>query len=159
MLDDEIESEFPRLRAEGSYFITSPKNQKYNCVAWGVRDKAHVWQYLPNFAGYYWPPGIERDDTLESWIRVFEMHMFEKCDSRQPEEGYEKIVIFLGVDGEPSHVARQMVNGTWTSKLGIRGKDIIHRSVDALEGDIYGAIAQVMRRKCAAQEAHEIRFD
>ncbi len=42
-------------------------------------------------------------------------------------------------------MARQLPNGDWTSKLGAE-EDIVHRELRALEGDLYGTVAQVMAR-------------
>jgi hypothetical protein len=102
--------------------------------------------------------GIDRDDAVESWIQVFEIHGYKRCKSRALEKGFEKVAIFLGVDGEPSHVARQMESGLWTSKLGYRGKDIIHRRLESLEGDSYGSVAQVMKRRGKGQATEEIEY-
>jgi hypothetical protein len=157
MVDQEIEDEFPRLRTAGSFFVTSPKNPRYNCVAWGARDVTRIWQYLPGLAGYYWPEELTTDETLESWIRVFEIEGgFSQCSERSLEPGIEKIAIYIDARGEPTHVSRQMASGLWTSKLGYRGKDIVHRKLEYLEGGIYGTVAQIMQRSAKAQDAAEL---
>jgi hypothetical protein len=58
---------------------------------------------------------------------------------------YEKIAIYEGADG-PEHVARQKASGLWTSKMG-KGVDIEH-TLEGLEGDFYGKVVKVMKRKC-----------
>ena len=60
------------------------------------------------------------------------------------EEGFEKVVIYVkGV--APTHAARQLSSGWWTSKLG-REWDIVHKRVEDVEGAVYGQAAQFMRR-------------
>lgn len=55
------------------------------------------------------------------------------------------------VENEISHVARQLPDGRWTSKLG-PDEDIEHNDLHALEGDVgvyplcYGVVIRFMRR-------------
>ncbi|HZF41550.1 MAG TPA: hypothetical protein VE715_22215 [Blastocatellia bacterium] len=61
-----------------------------------------------------------------------------------------KIAIYVDRDSLLSHVARQTRSGTWKSKLGIRGKDIEHDSLELLEGDEqdeYGQVAKLMKKR------------
>jgi len=51
-------------------------------------------------------------------------------------------------DGEPTHVARQLPSGRWTSKMGFL-EDIEH-TVDALRGFYYGAVTQILKRAVRA---------
>ncbi|MCY7407984.1 MAG: hypothetical protein LH631_11575, partial [Alkalinema sp. CAN_BIN05] len=46
-------------------------------------------------------------------------------------------------DARPQHVARQLPNGLWTSKLG-RLEDIEHE-LDGLSGDLYGTVQKFMK--------------
>jgi hypothetical protein len=48
------------------------------------------------------------------------------------------------VDGTPTHAARQLPDGTWTSKLGI-SEDIQH-ALDDLAGAVYRAVVQILKR-------------
>jgi len=61
----------------------------------------------------------------------------------QPEPGMEKIAIFAQ-GGKPTHMARQLENGRWTSKMG-QSEDIEHALRD-LEGVLYGEVALFMGR-------------
>jgi hypothetical protein len=56
---------------------------------------------------------------------------YEQCDDGTPECGYEKIAIYVR-SGEVKHVARQLPDGRWTSKLG-PGYLIEHSAVEDLE--------------------------
>lgn len=47
---------------------------------------------------------------------------------------------------KPTHVARQLDDGKWTSKLG-SNEDIIHHTLDGLEGEKYGQVTTIMTRK------------
>lgn len=44
-----------------------------------------------------------------------------------------------------THVARQLTDGKWTSKLG-QLEDIVHSTVDAIAGSDYGEVIQFMKR-------------
>jgi hypothetical protein len=61
------------------------------------------------------------------------------------ELGFEKLAIFADENSEPTHVARQLPSGAWSSKLGA-GEDIEHSSLTALEGSVYGRVVQFLRR-------------
>jgi hypothetical protein len=63
-------------------------------------------------------------------------------DEIQP--GLEKIALFADANGLPTHAARQLANGRWTSKLG-KAEDIEHELRD-LEGNFYGSVVLVMAR-------------
>jgi hypothetical protein len=58
----------------------------------------------------------------------------------------EKIAIYVNQLGVPSHAARQLPNGLWTSKLG-SNVDIEHATPDALTGNDYGRPALLMARQ------------
>jgi hypothetical protein len=69
--------------------------------------------------------------------------------------GYEKVDLYIDDSNEDepfSHVARQLPDGKWTSKLG-PDEDLTHDTVDALEGDTlqhpraYGRVERVMKRR------------
>jgi hypothetical protein len=69
---------------------------------------------------------------------------FEVCQSKELEEGYEKVAIFSNQYGKPTHAARQIESGKWTSKCG-SAEDIVHE-LKGLEGDQYGSVACIMKR-------------
>jgi hypothetical protein len=56
----------------------------------------------------------------------------------------EKIAIFADATGSPTHAARQLTSGRWTSKLG-EAEDIEHE-LRAIEGDIYGTVVAILKR-------------
>src|SRR5437868_13157256 len=102
----ELEARFPKLSA-GNYEKISDSTARYNCMAFVNNDIRHWWE--PGLAGgrYYWPSQIKQQDTLESWVELFEAQGFEPTSSREHELGIEKIAIYVDLkDMLPSHVAK-----------------------------------------------------
>ena len=141
----EIEADFPSLR-DTSYQMTSERDPGYNCLAWSLGDTKFFWQPLPPTRGYYWPPGIPREDTVDAWAKVFELHGYERTTSDALEAGFEKVAIYEASDGLAGHAALQLASGAWTSKLGV-GHDIEHPNPQCLEGDLYGRIVRILKRR------------
>jgi hypothetical protein len=147
----QIEGHFPRL-INGSYSVTSPMDVSYNCIAWAAGDDGHWWEPV-QAGGYYWPPGIALEVTLAVYVRAFRRLGYRECESADLEEGYEKIAVFTDARGDPTHAARQLENGRWTSKLG-GSYDIEHESLEDVGGqerDSYGEVAVVLRRERRAE--------
>jgi hypothetical protein len=148
--DPYLEERFPKLRPE-LYRVKSPRDPRYNCFAFAANDTQHIWEYTGpgRLGGYFWPAEI-RGDSLEHYIRVYELLGFQVCETADLEPDVVKIAIYVDRDSLPSHVARQTRNGAWKSKLGIRGKDIEHDSLELLEGDEqdeYGQVAKLMKKR------------
>lgn len=93
----------------------------------------------------YWPANITREETAEAFIELFASINYCRCDNHLFEPGYEKVAIYI-LDGKPTHAARQLPTGKWTSKLG-QNIDIEHDSPEALNGPVYGNVAIFMKRK------------
>jgi hypothetical protein len=73
---------------------------------------------------------------------------YAPCDGVQLEPGFQKIAVYAkGL--VPTHTARQLSDGSWTSKLGTL-EDIKHDTLDAVEGDLYGQVAILLRRSTAS---------
>jgi hypothetical protein len=147
--DAYLEERFPKLRP-GLYQIKSPRDPQYNCFAFAANDKQHVWQYTGpgRLGGYFWPTEV-KGDSLEDCVRVYELLGFQVCETAEFEPQTVKLAIYVDRVGVPSHVARQTRQGTWKSKLGIRGKDIEHASLELLEGsdgDEYGRVAKLLKK-------------
>ncbi len=135
-----LESIFSRLHS-GNYRITSPKDSVYNCIAWAVGDTTQWW--WPDPPGQeYWPAGVPREETVPAFLAAFATLGFEPGASEELEAGVEKIALFVNATGMPTHAARQLLSGRWTSKLG-RGEDIEHDLQD-LTGTMYGRVAHVL---------------
>jgi len=138
--DDGLRAAFPYL---GEFDVTSPRDMTYNCIAWAVgRDDAWLW---PDKAGTAsWPEGVVREESLSAFVAAFEALGYTVCESEQLESGFAKIALFEH-DGKPSHAARQLESGKWTSKCG-QSVDIAHE-LHELEGALYGRVAIVMAKK------------
>ena len=134
---------FPGLRT-GHYQVTSPADNTYNCVAWAAHDAARWWD--PSVAqGYWWPDTVARTLSLANLVAVFVALGFEPCDGVALEPSLERVAIYSDDRGWPTHVARQRAEGGWTSKLGA-SEDIVHDSVEQLEGAIYGTVVRILKR-------------
>jgi hypothetical protein len=92
----------------------------------------------------YWPPNVPTRAHLDSFVAAFQSIGFEICASGTHEQGVEKVALFADANGVPTHAARQMPSGRWTSKLG-PWEDIDH-TLFALESGAYGSVVQFMQR-------------
>ena len=137
-----IEKSFPKLQ-DGGYTITSPDTVDYNCIAWAAGD-TEAWWWPDPLNMYYWPIGVSRAETLEGFIEAFAALGFTPCDAAEYEKGFEKVAIYVDISGKPTHAARQLSSGLWTSKLG-NLQDIEH-DIDGVSGDLYGSVAVIMKR-------------
>jgi hypothetical protein len=140
---EHLETLFPGLRDSG-YVITSPMDDRYNCIAWAAHDEARWW--WPDDDSH-WPDGAPREETIAAFVVAFGNLGFFSCDDSLIEPGYEKIAIYTSPDGMPTHVARQLPSGLWTSKLG-QLQDIRHQLED-LAGSAYGSCAYFLKRERA----------
>lgn len=140
-----VESCFPKLKGGNGYTITSEATPIYNCLAWAAGDNEWWWDIDRRLAGVRWPLGVPREYTLATWRQIFQESGFEGCETGTQEAGFEKVAAYVGDDEEPTHAARQLQSGKWTSKLG-QSHDIEHDTLDSLEGDEYGKVAFIMKR-------------
>jgi len=141
----EIEKAFPRLRAS-AYTVKSPRTRDYNCIAWAAGAMNQWWWPDPDAANdaVHWPAGIAREETLSAFAAVFAALGYVSCVDEAYEPGYEKVALFADAAGVPTHAARQLPGGRWTSKLGFL-EDIEHDLHD-LAGEEYGAVVQLFPR-------------
>lgn len=133
---------FPRLN-NSNFQINSPNTIDYNCIAWAADNNTHWWWPTPEG---YWPDSIDRSLTVQSFIDAYGTIGYRQCVDGSVESGYEKIVIYVNSLNEPTHAAKQLSSGKWTSKIG-EAEDIIHDSEHCVESDIYGTVAVYLKRK------------
>lgn len=138
-----IEDLFPQLE-RSNYVITSPATPEYNCIAWAASDTEAWWEPDPFYLSF-WPDGITREYSLDAYINAYKTVGYTVCQSAEHEESYEKIAIYVDPDGKPTHAARQLSSGRWTSKLG-QLEDIEHVTLESLTNSSYGSIAIIMKR-------------
>lgn len=142
LVSDDLESVFPQL-SRSTYTITSPSTPEYNCIAWAAGDTERWWWPVAgSFA--YWPSNVPVQETLAAFIQAFATLGFMPCDDSQIEQGYEKVALYVDLNGKPTHAARQLPNGRWTSKLG-NIEDIEHE-LEGVTGSVYGSVAQILKR-------------
>jgi hypothetical protein len=139
----QLEQLFPGLIGS-VYQVTSPRDRDYNCIAWAAGDSHHWWWPGQDVDKEYWPPGVPRERTRDAFVAAFASVGYVVCEGEFPEAGYEKIALFADVAGRPTHAARQLSNGRWSSKLG-KMEDIEHGLRD-LEGTLYGSVVLIMKR-------------
>jgi hypothetical protein len=136
---------FPRLES-ATYEVTSPEDLEYNCVAWaaGPAEIRRRWWPAPS-PFYYWP--VEpREETVAGFVKAFGRLGFSVCDTADLEPGFERLAIYADETGAPTHIARQLPTGHWTSKLG-ELEDIEHLTLEQLSGSDYGQAVQFLKRK------------
>jgi hypothetical protein len=130
--------EFPGLTGS-RYEITSQPTNKYNCIAWAAGDDEFWW-----WPGLHWPRDVPAKVTRLAFIKAFAERGYEQCAGPEAEEGFEKVCLYEKL-GRPTHAARQLRNGAWTSKLGT-AHDISHE-LEALSGKRYGHPTVYLKRR------------
>jgi hypothetical protein len=138
-----IRNEFPKL-APTQFKVTSPQTPDYNCIGHAAGEDDRFW-WPWGKPPYYWPPDLPLDLTVPNFVAAYEKLGYVKCDSYAVEEGFEKVVLYADDQGLPTHAARQLKNGNWTSKLG-PDWDIEHKNLAGLSGKLYGNPVQALRR-------------
>jgi hypothetical protein len=93
---------------------------------------------------------LENDESLEEFIEAFASLGFSLCANASFEAGYFKIAIYIGEDGMPTHMAKQLHNGFWSSKCG-KLEDMEHHldALSGLDGFEYGRATCFMKRKAS----------
>jgi len=137
-----LECVFPGLKGT-KYKVTSEATERYNCIAWAARDSSNWW-WPDAQQWFYWPEGAPREATIEAFVEAFRLQGFEVCEDDSFEVGKEKVAIFA-IDKTPKHAARQLEDGTWTSKLG-PDVDVMHFKLNDISGSIYGIPVRILRR-------------
>ena len=140
---------------DGEFEITSPFDAKYNCIAHAAGDDSKWWWTVDkNVAGndVFWFSNVPSQETLESFILAFGKLGYEPCENSDLEKDFEKVAIYVTTKdeihtskGTPTHMARQLSDGKWTSKLG-QDVDISHNSLQSIEGKNYGEVKQILKR-------------
>ena len=138
-----IRKSFPRLKPT-DFKVHSPPDPDYNCIGFAADETApQLW--WPH-GKVYWPAGLPADESPQNFVDAFRTLGYERCNSFDLEEGFEKVAIFVRKDdGRTKHMARQLGDGRWISKLG-PSWDIIHKTLFGLAGKDYGEPKLALRR-------------
>ena len=135
-----IERIFPKLHGT-DWKIKSPKDPRYNCVAWAVHNEINKgypirWWEPDKMNLYYWPLGLLRGDySIKAYQAMFESLGYKECSREDFGTKYDNIAVFTD-QGRFRHVCRQRKSSVWTSKMGPK-QDIDH-PLEAVSGKVYG---------------------
>lgn len=138
----QLKADFPNLAAN-NHSVTSPRDSSYNCIAWAVGEN-DIWWWPDAMYNLYWPEEAPREETIGAFIQAFSLKGYSQCTDGSLEQGYEKIALYA-INQKPTHAARQLATGHWSSKLG-QLHDISH-GVNTLDGPQYGTIVLYFKRQ------------
>ncbi len=133
-------SSFPRLGDE--FEVLAPASPSYNCIAWalGFNDR------------WIWPKSNGEAVTISDFDALFNYYGYKRLPriNLDPVAGYDKLVLYARRtefgDLEPTHCARQLPDGSWSSKLG-KLPLIRHLHPDDINGETYGEVSAVYVRE------------
>jgi hypothetical protein len=138
---EQVHQALPQLTAD-NYRITSPATWEYNCMAWAVGATDAWWWPAP---GRYWPLHAPCEETVAAFLAVFTALGYAPCFAADLEPDTEKIALYA-LENTPTHAARQLTTGWWTSKLG-PSIDIEHETPDDVSGGVYGQVVALLSRR------------
>lgn len=144
LLTPRLDRLFPRL-PESQFEITSPVDATYNCIAWAAGDHT-TWWWPDALGNDFWPSQAPRTETLDGFQLAYATVGYAPCEDAILEQDCEKIAIYVGPNGVPTHAAKQLPGGRWTSKLG-QLEDIEHSTLGQMEGALYGVVGVILRRR------------
>jgi hypothetical protein len=133
---------FPQL---GSWIKSSERTDQYNCAAFAAGDETQKWDPFPPGL-YFWPPNVPRDYSASVFVLAYSTIGYAVCADDSVDPRYEKIALYTNAHGGVLHVARQLPDGRWTSKLGDE-EDIIHAAPQSLASQEYGQPTVFLRRE------------
>jgi hypothetical protein len=138
---------FPQLCGTG-YRLTSPFDPVYNCIAWAAGRTTEWWWPIGEVDDKkFWPPGVPQEETIPAFVQAFQTLGYEESPNAEAVVGIEKVALYA-LNDMPTHAARQLLTGIWTSKLG-KSVDIEH-VLTGLEGTEYGRVVFVLQRVIVA---------
>jgi hypothetical protein len=136
-----FDKDYPYLK--GNYTKTSDETILYNCVAYVLGEYDKIYSSYEEEG--IWIDGLEKTHTPKNYADFFKkIKGFEICKNADFDDKYEKIAIY-GLEDEFLHVAIQLQNGKWSSKIG-EYEDIEHNSLKAVGGGRYGYPIIFMQR-------------
>ncbi len=133
---------FSRFGSDGGT-ITHPPDPAYNCLAWAAGITDAIW--WPADPDAIWPVGVTNELTISAIAEALATAGYTTCADGDYEVGFEKAAIYAKGD-IPTHVARQLVGGLWSSKLG-RDYTVSHNTPHGVAGVVYGVVVLYLRRR------------
>lgn len=151
----DIRSVFENLK-DSEFKITSPKDAQYNCIAFAADDQTKWWWSIGN---KFWLKGVPKNESPKSFILAFKQLGYKLCESAELEKGFEKVAIYTRTvaipnspKGTTTHMAKQLPDGRWKSKLG-REEDIEHDKPESICGKAYGEVKHILKRPIKKEKA------
>jgi hypothetical protein len=137
--------DLPNLNAD-NHVVKSACSRRYNCIGWAADSITQWWWPVGR---YYWPPCAPREETVEAFIRAYGTIGYIECEDGSLELAFEKIAIYAvyetGGGLTPTHAAKQLSDGRWTSKLGCC-EDIEHTTLQNVNCQTYGEAVTYLKR-------------
>lgn len=130
--------------------IDDEDTPEYNCIGYAIGDTNKPWWPRGGEGGFYYWPETEKDAEKYS-VSTFDHLLMTTghgsiTDSEKPEEGYVKLALFTEGD-KPTHLARQLADGEWSSKVGA-GPLIRHGfDIHEMDNGVYGNVAKIYKLK------------
>ena len=142
--------EYPDIDHSHAFKVTSGATPEYNCVAWAMNDDQRWWEPSPAVSpvtttAIYWPPGVPNVPTFASYVALLDQAGYTACQGAEVEAGFEKVALYRRQDGDFGHMARQLPDGRWTSKMG-PAVDVRHDTVLDVQSLVYGVLFGYYRR-------------
>ena len=140
-----LSAAFPGLASDAAEVLRLA-DPRFNCVAWAAGLSDAIW--WPSDPDAYWPPEAPDELSVAAMVAALNTVGYTLCTGSGLETGHEKVAIYAR-DSAPTHVARQLRDGRWSSKLG-RDCLVAHATPGGVEGAVYGSVAVYLRRPVAA---------
>jgi hypothetical protein len=119
---------FPRLGED--FEVLAAATESYNCISWSVGS----------MSSWYWPRDAATLDVFDAVYAHYGFRRVAGLDYKLA-AGQDKVVLYARRDGEGgvelTHAARQLADGSWSSKLGSLPL-IRHLHPDDVAGPAYG---------------------
>src|SRR5438105_8187984 len=95
--EETLRAAFPGLERDESFRVSSPIDPAYNCIGYAAGDETHLW--WPAVPGWYWPPEVRAEPTLEAFSAAFGTRGFAPCRTGALEPGLEKVALYADAKG------------------------------------------------------------
>lgn len=146
-MDALFKTAFPRLVDVASK-KTSERDERYNCIAWAFEDNQRFWWPSPKRA--FWPVPCDGQTVKQAFDAWLSIDNWTPSDNAELEPRFKKIALYEKAN-VPTHAARLLPSGRWTSKLG-PDIDLVHE-LNELEGPEYGVLVQVYKKATVTESS------
>lgn len=144
---------FPGLSSDPAFYVSSPEDPNYNCIAWAYQMYTDRWmqpqsESIDLDGVTWWPDGAMEGMSIQCLLDAFQKIGYACCPDVFHETGFQKVALYYDpATGNWTHAARESRTGEfWMSKLG-QSFDIHHATPYTLEGEVYGKVYCIMKRE------------